>query len=289
MKDGQGYFITCDCKREIKPCDRNCCGNGDCKDSVGVCTNCGNPAWAPDADCCPTINVTDICYNDGLYCSGNGRCDTNVCICNSDADGPLFTGVACNVSVPRTKKCSALPATDCQSCLDAAAANGIYCGWCTGEDIGSSASLTSGVCTEDSNCAAGAGSNYTQLSACLIVTTWVPEPCPDNCSGNGKCENKTVVDPNNSSNVTNASACACFDKYSGDNCAVVPVDVVLISSITAGAIAGIVIAVIAFLAIAGGGAYAAAQAMATGGAAPVVNNPLYRGDGNQGVNPLYKA
>jgi hypothetical protein len=50
-----------------------------------------------------------------------------------------------------------------------------------------------------------------------------------------------------------------------------------------------VIGVVAFCALAGGGAFAAAQAMGTGAGAPVVNNPIYRGAGNEGTNPLYTA
>jgi len=44
---------------------------------------------------------------------------------------------------------------------------------------------------------------------------------------------------------------------------------VTVAAITAGAIAGIVIAIIAFFAIAGGGAYAAAQAMGSGTSSPI--------------------
>jgi len=130
----------------------------------------------------------------------------------------------------------------------------------------------------------------TNLGACFITTTYIPEPCPDNCTSNGKCVNKTTT-PTTSANKTGnySLVCVCYEGYSGANCAVPPAIIATVAGIAAGVIAGIVIAIVAFLALAGGGAYAAAQAMGTGGAAPVVNNPLYRGDGNQGMNPLYKA
>jgi hypothetical protein len=296
LQDAQGYYMTCDCKRKVKTCPNNCCGNGDCLDQVGACNNCGNPDSLPDANCCPTINITQVCFNDGLYCSGNGRCVDGTCVCNPGVDGSAdYAGAACNVTVVKKRACNTLPANDCQSCLDAAAASGSFCGWCTTGTIGQDSSLNTGACTEDSNCTPdflGDPKNATQLSACLITTVYKPEPCPDNCTGHGQCVNQTSdpkADPNNSTNAT--LVCICDEGFTGENCGSVPeiLNPIAIGAISAAAIAGIVVAIIAFLALAGGGAYAAAQAMGTGAAAPVVNNPLYRGDGNAGVNPLYKA
>jgi len=101
-------------------------------------------------------------------------------------------------------------------------------------------------------------------------------------------KNVTVKNDDGTTTNTTNSTCICVGDYSGDNCGTLPI-AIIVAPITAGVVAGIVIAIVAFLALAGGGAYAAAQAMGSAGAAPVVNNPLYRGDGNQGVNPLYKA
>jgi len=53
---------------------------------------------------------------------------------------------------------------------------------------------------------------------------------------------------------------------------------------------GIVIAAIICAAgAAGGGAYAYVQAQGNGALAETKSNPLYKGDGNQGMNPLYRG
>jgi len=80
----------------------------------------------------------------------------------------------------------------------------------------------------------------------------------------------------------------CVDGYTGLNCGSPPVPITAVAiGLAAGAIAGIVIAIVACLAIAGGGAFAAAKQMGTGSVAPVSNNPIYQGNGNAGTNPLY--
>jgi len=71
-------------------------------------------------------------------------------------------------------------------------------------------------------------------------------------------------------------------------CAVTPV-VIATTVLAAGVIAGIVVGVIAFIACAGGASYAAFQQLGTGGTSAVVNNPLYKGDKKDGLNPLYQA
>jgi hypothetical protein len=58
--------------------------------------------------------------------------------------------------------------------------------------------------------------------------------------------------------------------------------------LTAGVIAGIVVGVVAFIACAGGASYAAFQQMNSTAANAVVNNPLYKSQGKQGTNPLFK-
>jgi len=263
-----------------------------------VCSTCYNQTLLPDArTCCPSEGFNITCFNGGSYCSGNGICINNTCACNPGADGtPDFMGPACNVPINKTKKCSQIGATDCQSCLNNAYANGVYCGWCTSQASGTAAALTSGFCSEDVNCVPQAGGAAVQnLYSCQLTVNVTVPPCPDNCTGHGACTNQTnqqtagTGQSGNTSNVT--QVCVCAGGYTGINCGSppLPISVAAVAGITAGVIAGIVIAIIAFLALAGGGAYAAAQAMGTGGAAPVVNNPLYRGDGNQGMNPLYKA
>jgi len=53
------------------------------------------------------------------------------------------------------------------------------------------------------------------------------------------------------------------------------------------AIAGIVVAIIVFVGLAGGGSYAAMKRFGNGGVDSISNNPLYKGDGNAGTNPLH--
>jgi len=91
---------------------------------------------------------------------------------------------------------------------------------------------------------------------------------------------------NSTANVT--LVCQCATGYTGANCASVANTIITATAITAGAIAGIIVGIVACFALAGGGAFAAAQTMGNGAVAPVVNNPIYRGTGNQGMNPLFK-
>jgi len=71
---------------------------------------------------------------------------------------------------------------------------------------------------------------------------------------------------------------------------VLPVGVVIGSTIGAAALVGIIIAAILCAAgAAGGGAYAYTQAQGNGALAETKSNPLYKGDGNQGTNPLYRG
>jgi len=56
------------------------------------------------------------------------------------------------------------------------------------------------------------------------------------------------------------------------------------------AIIGIIIGVVLCVAgVGAGGAYAYSQAAGTGNVAPVMNNPIYSGSGNQGQNPLFRG
>jgi len=52
---------------------------------------------------------------------------------------------------------------------------------------------------------------------------------------------------------------------------------------------GIVIGVVVFLAVGGGAGYAIYQRFGDSSTSPVQNNPLYRGRGGAGDNPLHRA
>jgi len=287
VQDSEGYFVTCDCKRIPIDCPENCCGHGQCNPSNGQCTCSGT--GLNRVTCCPTDTSLKQCVNDGNYCSGNGYCTDGQCACFNGPDGtPDFTGVACNITVEKKRKCTELPATDCASCQALAEANGVYCGWCTsGTATGSDISLSDGKCTSDTECTAAGN---VSLPSCTITAEYIPEPCPDNCTGHGTCTNETQPLPPNAPNGTQPNVtqhCVCAEGYTGLNCATAP-PIAAIVGLTAGAIAGIVIGVIVFLCISGGGAWAAAKAMGPGSVGPVINNPLYKGDGQKGTNPLYQ-
>jgi len=288
VKDAQGFPVTCDCKRQILPCPNNCCGNGVCNGQNATCTCNNGGAGADPGTCCLSGPVTGDCNNDGNYCSGHGTCVNGNCLCFNGADGtPDFTGVACNISVVKLPKCANLTGvSDCKTCLNAAEQVGIFCGWCTSGTPNTQAALDTGSCQETANCAAPA----TPLASCLLTVQYVPEPCPDNCTGHGKCVNRTVAPVTGStSNSTNYTlVCVCTNGYKGVNCGTAPPNAITVGLLTAGAIAGIIVGVAVFLCLGGGGAYAAATFMGSGSVGPVVNNPLYQGEGNKGTNPLYK-
>jgi hypothetical protein len=129
------------------------------------------------------------------------------------------------------------------------------------------------------------------LAACVIATTYIPEPCPDNCTGHGSCVNKTLpLDPGAPVGATPNTTlyCQCDKGWEGANCGNGGVILITAAALATGAIVGIVIGVILCVGIAGGSAYAGANAFAHADATAIVNNPLYKKSGNDGENPLYE-
>jgi len=88
----------------------------------------------------------------------------------------------------------------------------------------------------------------------------------------------------------NATAfCACFTGYSGINCGNAPLsDTLLVATVTAGAIAGIIIGILLFFGLSGAGTYAVYTKMSGDDVGATMNNPLYTGTGAAGTNPLHK-
>jgi len=144
-------------------------------------------------------------------------------------------------------------------------------------------SLTQGQCVSTTGC------NLNPNPSCVITVVYVPEPCPDACSGNGVCVNQTNAPTAAKPNATYTLVCQCYDKYSGANCAVHDDTVELAAGLGAAAIVGIVIAIVVVLAALGGGGFAIAQNMAAAPVAPAMNNPLYVGAGKGGENPLNRV
>jgi hypothetical protein len=96
-----------------------------------------------------------------------------------------------------------------------------------------------------------------------------------NCSNSGRDKCKLYFCRN--------GTCASRD---ADGCN--PPIVAVAAVLSTAAIIGIVIGVVLCVAgVGAGGAFAYSQAAGTGNVAPVANNPLYAGNQNQGMNPLY--
>jgi len=140
----------------------------------------------------------------------------------------------------------------------------------------------------------------------------IPPTCPDNCTGNGRCVNLSTcaqIDSDNKKNHgndtgaydlscgTNAAtakknnqtgACACFQGFTGLNCALIGKknDVIIGAALGAGLIALIVIMALLGAAIFGGGAVAVSTGVAGATEATVFNNPL-AGQDNLFHNPLH--
>jgi len=88
--------------------------------------------------------------------------------------------------------------------------------------------------------------------------------------------------------------CVCNIGYSGSNCGVAPLiptpnTVVIGATLGAAAVAGIVLAAVLFCGLAGGGSLAMYNKMSDTDNAPALSNPLYKGTGFQGVNPLNRG
>jgi len=123
---------------------------------------------------------------------------------------------------------------------------------------------------------------------CLVATDCYTNSCdntstPRVCNGTGYFQNGGPV----------SQRCKCNKGYSGSNCGVAPLVTqnvaVLASSLSAVAIVGIVIAIVLCAGVAGGGSYAVYTKQKDDNEAPVMSNPLYRGDGHAGTNPIFKG
>jgi hypothetical protein len=208
-------------------------------------------------------------------------------VCVTDPDGTAWSGYNCNISTPRLKTCSDVTGvTDCASCNAGAIANNVFCQWCTPFALSDNRSLTQGQCVSQTGCALNPN------PSCIITVTYVPEPCPDDCSGElaGECRNVTGPAPgSNNPNATFHMVCVCLPTYSGINCGIHDDTVEIAVGLGAAAIVGIVIAIVVVLAAVGGGGYAIAQNMAAAPVAPAMNNPLYVGAGQGGENPLNRV
>jgi len=92
----------------------------------------------------------------------------------------------------------------------------------------------------------------------------------------------------------NAQHCVCNPGYAGSNCGVVPLvptpptSIFIATGLSAVAIVGIVVALALCFGVAGGGSYAMYNKMNLDKEAPLMSNPLYKGTGTQGHNPIFR-
>jgi len=239
------------------------CFNRTCIRATGLCVTLPNPLCGTISECIPG-NITSI----NTACDDKSRCTTKSCA----PDGACqWASVNCSAVLPPTKCSDTIcdPASGCQR-----------------------KSFPSNFCDDGNNCTMEfcddkRGCVYTN------VTCDDNDPCTNNlCDRINGCQFvPKVCDLSNSScriSFCNATTGEC--QFREEPCTFVfPQDVVIGATIGGAALIGIIVAaVICAAGLAGGGAYAVVQAQGGGGLSNLQSNPLYKGTGNAGNNPLYK-
>jgi len=192
----------------------------------------------------------------------------------------------------------------------AAAAANITCVWCPIFNASTTEFVINGTCMDLTDVCNTSSSNN-----CVPPVVAIIPPCPDNCSFQGACAHiscdsngagsaSAPVDPTYSQNQNytqicsdqntksgNLTLCLCADTYTGINCgihtATSNIQYYVAGGIAGGAIAGIVIGLIAFCAAAGGGSYAAYRRLGEDDDVKINTSPLYEPNNRGGDNPLY--
>jgi len=253
------------------------------------------PTPTPVTPVTPVAPPPPPCYNNNNWCNGNGACNQTTGYCNCI---PSFGGHFCNQSITVfvQRTCNDIGAPTCSLCQEYSSSINLPCVWCSnGTNI--TTINNSGTCSSTNQCP-----HNNSYFACPFVTNYIPEVCPDQCTGHGTCVNYTSPDyaaaklAAGTDYAKNASAyCFCQQGYYGINCGQIPVTTTSVTTIVASAIggaalAGIIVAgVVVFLGVGGGTVYAVAGA-GGGGAAPVTaNNPLYKDCAQGGANPLHQV
>jgi len=276
----------------VNPCVNNYCtelvagsGSYSCAVNTTTCTPanlCYTPSCDPAKGCIFTPKVCD----DGDSCTidtcvpSTGQCDFKPVVCTQPA-GDLCSTATCN-------NATGLCETGKKTCDDVIGCTLDSCGPATGN---CTYTPSNEICNlqdpcQTSTCDPVAGcvnSNITCPADTLYCTTAV-------CVAFQGC-NEQSLQCNTTSSAKDCSTVACVEdqgKCVTTKKTCVQVVAVTVGALTAGVIAGIVIGVIAFIACAGGASYAAFQQLNTGSANAVVNNPLYKSQGNQGTNPLFQ-
>jgi hypothetical protein len=199
-------FGKCTCKAGFEgkacqtetPCDDDCSKNGLCVRGECACFK----GWA-GATCaefaagkpCSTSASPQGDKAAATTCSGHGVCHAGQCVCHPD-----FTGKSCGM----TKQC---PRGAGKQRLECSGRGSCWLGKCicrpgsTGLDCGEMLPC---------DCSGHGACHASSAGGCVCHPGWTgtncatEEVCPDDCSGNGVC---------------NDGSCFCFKGYAGDSCA----------------------------------------------------------------------
>jgi len=252
-----------------------------------VATDCNATDLCFTASCDPTSG----CQQNPVNCDDNNACTVDVCNAGVCSHTPV-TCDSSNKCIPsscnnQTGACE----TAQKTCDDGIGCTDDVCDPNTGDCVYTPNDVT---CNLQDPCQ----NYYCTLNGCVSENI----ACPDDatfctvavCVSFQGCNNQSLSCNNTAtSKSTDCSTVSCSEEekqcVKQDRACVVPAPVIIATSLAAGVIAGIVVGVIAFIACAGGASYAAFQQMGTGGTSAVVNNPLYKGDKKDGLNPLYQA
>jgi len=310
----------CSCGQCIFP--TNCsnpdmCNTGVISPVSGCCTT--TPVVCTPLDACHTVSCNPLlgCVQQNISCPAASNCTSFACNpANGYCEMTVSKTGVCNTTVPIPPYCTI--ATGPTKCNDSNACTIDSCpaGGCQ---------YNATVCPKSDNCTKWTCASAT---GCVSTTQSCNDnnPCTtDTCSGAvlGGCVFTPVVCPptgnpcinntclryqggctpitNTCANLTarNCSVTACNGTCGYVNICVPPppftgsevtLTEVLGASIAGAAVVGIIVAaVVVAVGVAGGGAYAAYGGGGLGGAATTANNPLYKGTGTGGTNPLFKV
>jgi len=271
---------------EVTPCVEDgqpyvCAPQSVCPMSTDRCVSivCNASATDPTELC---VNVSTVDCNDNNNCTVDtcidGTCTytqcpfTDLCLpsaCNSSNFTCFITPVACN---------------DYNACTNDTCFNGscVYAPIvCNDND----------ACTTDS-CDRNVGCLFQTRSCLLNQSCAFDNPDDPNIHANfiaGQQRNPCKND--NSTSDCDSFLCAnqtCI--YTEHHCNnYLSTAEIIGTSIGGAVIAGIVIAICVCIGVSGGGAYAVFAGAGPDGQANVINNPLFKGKGGEGFNPLHKG
>ncbi len=199
-------FGKCTCKAGFEgkacqtetPCDDDCSKNGLCVRGECACFKGWTGATCSefaDGKPCSTSASPQGDKAATATCSGHGVCHSGQCVCH-----PNFTGKSCGM----TKQC---PRGAGKKRLECSGRGECWLGKCicrpgsTGRDCGKMLPC---------DCSGHGACHASSAGGCVCHPGWTgtncatEEVCPDDCSGNGVC---------------NDGSCFCFKGFAGDSCA----------------------------------------------------------------------